>query len=114
MQYEVTTFDVCVQGFERLRTNEEFILAVPVTNADDVDTIVINLCEDVEACDRPDHDDGEPFHYQEAKNAARRYITTNWVDIERRIKGLDDIDDEADNSDWPGCYAFLYMKPITE
>jgi hypothetical protein len=50
--YTVNSYDVCVQGFERLRTQSEFILTTPISHASTLAELVSELKQDIQCCDR--------------------------------------------------------------
>jgi len=113
MGYTVTSHDICVQGYERLRSQSEFLLATPVCREDatEMNQVIGEMVQDVECCDRPDTEDGEPFDYQHAKEVVQHYIKANWGDISRALAGLEDITDEQrEADDWPGCHLYIYIS----
>jgi hypothetical protein len=107
MTYEVSTFDVCAIGFERLRSYEEFILTASINADTKGEDIRDQWLDDIEACMRPDG-----FDY----DAARQAVETYWHDVVRPLfdrnnpfnleKGCDGIgfDEEKD------CTAFLFIR----
>jgi hypothetical protein len=104
-EYKINTLDICAQGFERLRTPEEFILTAYVSNSSTKQEIISELHQDINACMREDE-----FDYDTAKSAVSAYLTGNWEGIEAQLKGLDDKDeDELDIEE--GCILFLYVEP---
>lgn len=115
--YEVTGFDICVQGFERLHSQNEFILCTPVVREDasEKGQVMGELVQDIQCCDRPDTADGEPFDYEEARRVVIRFIETNWEGISKQLAGLEELTDEQrEADDWPGCWLFLYISTPTE
>lgn len=108
--YEVTTFDVCVQGFERLRSNDEFILLAAI----DADTNSADLMEqwdgDLQSCDRP-----ADFDYDAAREAMRAYYESSirpLFDRKSNPFSLEprSVDDATSFDQDDGCTAFLYVR----
>lgn len=105
MEYHVTSFDVCVQGFERLRSYTETLLPVPIDAKDGIEEIRQGLHDELQSCMRPDG-----FDYE----AATKAIDT-FVDGELKQRkwpnpfGLENRADEDDVCCEP-CYLFVYME----
>ena len=57
-RYEVTTFDVCAAGMERLRNQDEFILVSYIFADTDSADLLADWKADVQCCDR-----GDTFDY---------------------------------------------------
>lgn len=53
-RYKVTTFDVCVSGFERLRNRDEFILLAYPHPAATADELAEEWIRDIQSCARED------------------------------------------------------------
>lgn len=105
--YEVTTFDVCAQGFERLRSYEEFILCASI----DADTDSADLLEqwdgDLQSCDHPNG-----FDYDAAREAVRAFYESNvrpLFDRKSNPFSLEPTRDDVLPYD-QGCTAFLYVR----
>lgn len=60
-RYHVTTFDVCVMGFERLRNRDEFILTAYPHRDATADELAEEWIRDIGACER-----GEDFDHDSA------------------------------------------------
>lgn len=109
MAYEVSTFDVCVSGFERLRSQDEFILLASIDAETDGDSLLEQWLSDIQSCDRFDG-----FDYRAAETAVREYWNANVrplfaarrnpfnLDAMRSDIGLDEGDE--------GCTAFLFVR----
>ena len=93
----LTSYDVCVQGFERLRSRSEFILAIPVAAGMTADEVRDELNSDLQCCDR-----GPGFDW----NAARAVIDAFVADLK---PGAFDHIEARDEDDEP-CYLFLYIN----
>jgi hypothetical protein len=86
--YEVSSFDVCAEGNERLRSYSEFILVAYVGARQSVKGIRQQWLDDIQACVRPDG-----FDY----DAARKCVETVKL-TPRDFKGA------------AGCSAYLYIR----
>jgi hypothetical protein len=107
MAYQVGGFDVCVQGFERLRRQSEFILCAYINAETTADGIAQQWRDDLQSCMRPDG-----FDY----DGARLAIDAQMIDINRAyaVRGanpwrLEPVTAEDDGSDNP-VIAFLYVE----
>lgn len=103
-RYEVTTFDVCTQGFERLRSNSEFILVAYPNGRSGAGTLRKQWLDDLQSCERP-----EGFDYGAAKLAIGRYCAK----LQRHWKGKRNPMDAAgrnNGEDGSELCAFLYVK----
>lgn len=104
MQYEVTTIDICVQGYERLRSEDEFILvAYPSSRRDGAATLEREWIRDIDVCER-----GPNFHYKEARRAVRRAVKANAGAIRRQLQSCEFPKDW----DGEGVMAFLYLREV--
>src|ERR1700722_20163054 len=72
MAYQINTFDVCTQGFERLRNQDEFILTAIVESDTSADSIREQWLENIQCCDR-----GDDFDYQDAKDVVEIFWKRN-------------------------------------
>lgn len=109
MAYEVTTFDVCASGFERLRSQDEFILLASIDAATDGDSLLEQWLSDIQSCERFDG-----FDYDAARAAVNEYWNANVrplfaarqnpfnLDEGRSDIGMDDGDE--------CCNAFLFIR----
>lgn len=97
----LNSHDVCVQGFERLRSQREYILAIPVHRHMSPDETREELLTDLNAVDR-----GPDFDWDAATDCVRTFCEAlkphAFADVEDR-----EPDDEP-------CYLFLYIEPQTE
>lgn len=100
MSYRVTSWDICVQGFERLRSYTETLLAVPLSPDMTMENIKEALVEDLQICERP-----EGFNYNKARN-----VLTNFVErLQPRYKETNPFDVEEGPKDNP-VYLFVYLE----
>lgn len=115
MRYEVTTLNVCAQGFERLRSESEFILCAYVWAEDDADSYLSQWLDDIQSCMRP-----EGFDYDAAEKTVRDYWRDNvkplWTP-RGRMDGsnpfaLESKPEDDDNAE--SCVAFLYVNDNKE
>ena len=98
-RYEVTTFDVCTAGFERLRSTSEFILVASVTPDTTRDDLVSQWMDDLQACDR-----GDNFDYDAARDCVRDFAPQiNTASVLRYVEAPADEDAE-------GCNAYLFIR----
>src|ERR1700733_1244934 len=105
--YEGTTFDVCVQGFERLRSHEEFILITAIDSDSDSADLLEQWLADVDSCERP-----ADFHYDAAPQAGRAYYESSvrpLFDHKSNPFSLEPTRDDIPPYD-QGCTAFLYVR----
>lgn len=91
------SYDVCVQGFERLRSQSEFILATPVHAGITADDLRGQLNDALQCCDR-----GDDFDWDAARAVIDAFVTGI------KPNAFDDIEDR-DEDDEP-CYLFLYIS----
>lgn len=69
LKYYVNSFDVCVPGYERLRSQDEFILATPIAHDSDLDQLVSELKQDIQSCER-----FAGFDYDAARKAVDDWV----------------------------------------
>lgn len=108
-RYEVATFDVCVQGFERLRSQSEFILVAHVDATSTWQDVRAEWLGDVQSCDRFDG-----FDYEAAAAAVNAFCAAN----AGRYRGENpfnlELPAEAEcEGEGDSCMAFLYIN-VTE
>lgn len=102
MTYAVTTFDICVQGFERLRSQSEFLLVAYVNGATTLADLREQLHSDIQGCDR-----FEGFDYDAARQVVDDYLDASGDWIARDLSGLEPAsDNDCDES----YIAFLYVE----
>lgn len=100
--YEVTTFDVCQPGFERLRNQDEFLLVASVQNDTTRDAMIQQFIEDLQACDRP-----AGFDYDACRTAIRDCCQDiNMTYVLAYVEPATEEDEEA------GCTAYLYIREV--
>ncbi len=102
---QVNSWDICVQGFERLRTNDEFLLPIPVNNQTTIEDILSSLADEIQCCDR-----GDDFDYLACDATLAQWAADNRNDILRAITSLDDEPEDESECDYAGCYLFVYMQ----
>ena len=103
--YEVTTFDVCASGFERLRSYSEFIVAAHI----DAETTGAELLEtwlsEIDVCDRSDG-----FDYDAARAAIQDYYDSTVAPLFARRANPFNLEPGRDDIGFDeGCLAFLYI-----
>jgi hypothetical protein len=108
-RYSVTTLDLCVQGFERLRSNREFILTAYPGQYSLPEEIVESLREDIQSCMRPDD-----FDFDAAREAVDSYFDEGTrALLARELLGIDWPEEEPEISDFP-LTLFLYVRDNAE
>ena len=100
---KVTSYDICVQGFERLRTNDEFIIGALVDNECLPENIFDDLLSDYRAVDR-----GDDFDWVGGERAIGKWFTQAWPDIQRGISDIDPCPE--DESGEYGVNIFVYVE----
>ena len=98
MAYEVTTFDVCMPGFERLRNRDEFILVASVWYGMSKDDLLEQFNSDIQACERPDDFDYDAVRKlvtETVANARTVDVLLHYIDIEQEMEG---------------CNAYLFIR----
>lgn len=111
VSYEVTTLDVCVQGFERLRSNSEFILNAYPDRTTTPAEVVEEFLRDIDSCSRPDD-----FDYSAARNAVNDYFATGGLGrLAAELNGVSWGEEPApEDDDGNGIIAFLYVAELRE
>lgn len=105
MGYEITTFDVCVSGFERLRSQDEFILLASVDGETDSGDLLNEWLADIQSCDREDD-----FDYEAAREAVRAYYQANVHPLFDRKSNPFDLEPRTDDGE--GCNAYLFVRRV--
>jgi hypothetical protein len=104
MAYHLSSFDVCVPGFERLRSYHEFMLVIFVSADSTPDEIKSGLESDLQSHGRPDH-----FDYDEALRVINEFVagldSSNPFNLETQIVGEDDVDSYGDTN--PNLYLYI-------
>ncbi len=103
MAYTVTTFDLCVQGFERLRRHSEFILCAYPHAGETPSDLESEWLADIQACMREDG-----FDYDAAEAAVKEFVAENLAYLGDHLNGIEPTP-EGDESDNP-LTAFLYVE----
>ena len=114
-RYTVTSFDVCQPGFERLRSNSEFLLVGHVEHNTSREDLRSQFMSDIQACERPDS-----FDYDAARKVVTDYLAS--VDMVRALMYVEapvteDEDGEpveSDEDEESGCSAYLYIRDNAE
>lgn len=70
--YSVSTFDVCVSGFERMRNQDEFILLASIGPETTAAELRAQWEADLQACGRPDD-----FDFDAARGAIAEYCAAS-------------------------------------
>jgi hypothetical protein len=91
-EYEVNSFEICVEGFERLRSNDELILVTSVEKGMRATEIGAALNVGIQACDR-----GAAFDYDAARKCVAEFVLAHGDALERECASLPDHrpDDET-------------------
>ena len=90
MAYEVTTFDVCMPGFERLRNRDEFILVASVWYGMSKYDLLDQFNSGIQGCARPDDFDYDVVRKLVAEtvaNASMVDVLLRYIDIEQEMEG---------------------------
>lgn len=108
MAYQVTTFDVCSAGFERLRTYEEFIVVACIdAETGSTELLLEQWNADLQSCERPDG-----FDFEAAREAIQSYAATNIQPLFNARSNPFNI--EASEHDGYGdenpCNAYLFIR----
>lgn len=106
MTYEITTFDVCTPGFERLRNRDEFILVASVWHGMSKSDLTEQFIADIQAVEREDD-----FDYDAARVAVTEYLAD--VKMASVLCYVDEPELDEDGEpelDEGGLSAFLYMR----
>ena len=102
MAIVLNSYDVCVPGYERLRRNSEFILAIPVGPNDTRHDVYQALLDDVQACERPDQFDWD---------GCRQMLADAFGNPDRFNEQFDGTLPECDDND-DSCYLYLYCEQV--
>lgn len=106
MRYEVTTVDLTVQGFERLRSQSEFILNAYPSKTDEPSAIVQTLKDDLQTCARPDD-----FDFDAARAALDEWFDESGIAYLRsQLAGMEDTDEDEDDDDGNPVVLFVYVR----
>lgn len=107
-RYAATTFESCGgSGFERLRSESEFILvAYPHAEAT-VESIRDEWQRDIESCMRPDD-----FDYESARMAVERFCEDNGLRIEAELAPYRDAPAEAELAEGESNSFLLYVRDM--
>lgn len=91
-RYTVTTFDVCVEGFERLRNRDEFILVAYINKRTNKRDMRNQFLDDIQAVGREDE-----FDYDAARVCVENYIgDVAMASVRQYMEGE--------------CNAYLYIR----
>lgn len=103
-KYIVTTFDVCCQGFERLRSRSEFILVAYPSKDDDGHTLKAAWLSDF------DQSQQELGDFEAARACVETWCQQHGEAIDEKLRSTFSWrgDDEPDDDGNPLC-AFLYV-----
>lgn len=111
MRYEITTFDVCASGMERLRNKDEFILVAHIEPTSTPVDLEDQWLADIQACERSDD-----FDYGAADALVRAHVAERLRPLWDLSKdgnpfALDSVEDigmqeDADSA----CVALLYIR----
>ena len=104
MSYSLSSYDVCTQGLERLRSYNEFMLVTPVSATMTPTEIGEALNDDLQCCMREDH-----FDYDAARAVIAEFVA--------RLSpanpfNLDEPEDDMEDGE--PCYLFLYIRDDDE
>lgn len=100
--YSISSFDVCVQGFEPLRSYTETLLPVPIGPEDTPETIREALHDELQSCMRPDG-----FDYEAAEKAINEFVDSELKP--RKWPNAFGLEASEDEDEEP-CYLFAYME----
>ena len=106
--YEVTSFDVCVSGFERIRSNDEFILVAHVQHNTTQADLEEQFKSDIQSCVRDDNFDYDACNKVVAEFVAKINLASALYSVEAPLE-TDDGDNDASEY---GCNAFLYIRRV--
>lgn len=105
-KYEVSTFDVCANGFERLRSYDEFILSASIDADTDSTDLLAQWTSDLQACDRD-----EDFDFNAAREAIKTYCDATVRPLFAARKNPFNLESGRDDIGFnEGCNAFLYIR----
>ena len=100
--YTVNSYDICVQGYERLRSNSEFIIPTYVSRGTTVDEIRQDMKDDIQNIMQPDG-----FDFDACRKAIDEFCDANAHDLAAQLAHLEEIPEDA--PDDAGCMLFVYM-----
>jgi hypothetical protein len=100
MTHQLNSHDVCIQGFERLRTTREYMLAIPVHKGMTPAEVLDALKADLQCCDR-----GDDFDWDAADDCVRTFTEG------LKPYAFADVEDRGEDDE--PCYLFLYIEPVT-
>lgn len=102
--YEVLSYDVCVSGFERLRSYSEFMLVTSVDAASSPESLLDGLLSDIQACARPDD-----FDYDAANALVRDFVASELRPLFAKSNPFK-LEDRKEDDDSEGCSLFVYIQ----
>jgi len=100
---KVNSCDISVQGFERLRTNDEFILAAPIDCEAMPEAVLESLLCDLAHCDR-----GDDFDWPGAEHCVKSWLANNWDWVKLECARIPPIPEDADFEDY--VLLWLYIE----
>lgn len=104
----VTSYDICVPGFERLRNNTEILLPIIVSNETSAESIREAMADEIQAVMQEND-----FDYDAAEAALAAFWTEEGNHIMRHVRDLEPMD-EADA--WTAdayCHLWIYLCAAT-
>ena len=108
-KYEVTTFDVCASGFERLRSYEEFILLALIDAETSAEDLLEQWVSDIQSCER-----GDDFDFDAARKAVEAYHAENIAPLFAKRDNPFDLDardvEDEESFDQESATAYLYVR----
>jgi hypothetical protein len=106
VHYQVNSHDVCVQGFERLRTNDEFILVAYIAPGVTFKALEDALFTEIQVYARPDS-----FDYVACKKALGEWLESAieplYANGNINPFGLEDVEEDDGGAD---VNFFVYMQ----
>jgi hypothetical protein len=102
MAYEITSFDVCAQGNERLRNQDEFLLVASVWHDMTKDMLREQFIDDIQACERP-----EGFDFEACRVAVNAAV--DGIDMTRALQY---VEPTAADDDGDGISAYLFVRDV--
>ena len=110
--YEVSSYDVCVSGFERLRSYSEFMLLTQINAESSAADLLQGLLSDIQSCMRPND-----FDYAEADRVVCDYFDANIRPLFSKANpfGLDPVDEnDSDYCDDSAVSLILYVRDVRD
>lgn len=109
MTYEITTFDVCMSGMERLRNRDEFILLASVWHGMGKTDLRSQFIDDIQAVAREDD-----FDYEGCRNVVNAFMETTSMQQVLEFVSEPDYDENGEpiEDDSESCQAFLYIRRV--